>query len=450
MKKVFGTDGIRGKANKHPMTPEMCVQVGKAVALYFRKKNNREKHRIVIGKDTRLSGYMIESALTAGIISMGVDVLLVGPMPTPAVSHLTKSLNCDAGIVISASHNPAEDNGIKIFDTKGYKLSESIEAKIEELIFSTELESVLEGTKLGKAYRVKDARGRYIEFTKQSISSTPLNGLKIVLDCANGAAYSIAPSVFSELGAKTIVLNDKPNGLNINKECGALHPELICKKVKEHNADFGIALDGDADRLIVCDELGNIVDGDQLLAIFAIHFLKKSRLENKKIIATQMSNLGLDIALKKFGIKVERVKVGDKYVMEAMRKNHAVLGGEQSGHIIFKDYSVTGDGIISALQLAAILQESGKKLSELSKIVKKNPQVLINVPVKEKKPFEEISTIQESIEKAKKELSGKGRVLVRYSGTEKLARIMIEGKNEKRIKKIANQIALAIKKEVGE
>ncbi len=450
MKKVFGTDGIRGKANKHPMTPEMCVQVGKAVALYFRKKNNREKHRIVIGKDTRLSGYMIESALTAGIISMGVDVLLVGPMPTPAVSHLTKSLNCDAGIVISASHNPAEDNGIKIFDTKGYKLSESIEAKIEELIFSTELESVLEGTKLGKAYRVKDARGRYIEFTKQSISSMPLNGLKIVLDCANGAAYSIAPSVFSELGAKTIVLNDKPNGLNINKECGALHPELICKKVKEHNADFGIALDGDADRLIVCDELGNIVDGDQLLAIFAIHFLKKSRLENKKIIATQMSNLGLDIALKKFGIKVERVKVGDKYVMEAMRKNHTVLGGEQSGHIIFKDYSVTGDGIISALQLAAILQESGKKLSELSKIVKKNPQVLINVPVKEKKPFEEISTIQESIEKAKKELSGKGRVLVRYSGTEKLARIMIEGKNEKRIKKIANQIALAIKKEVGE
>ncbi len=450
MGKVFGTDGIRGRANAPPMTPETCMRVGKAVALYFSKKNARRGHRIVIGKDTRLSGYMIESALTAGIISMGVDVLLVGPMPTPAISHLTKSLNCDAGIVISASHNPAQDNGIKIFGTEGYKLGERAESRIEELLLSEETGPGSGGKKLGKAFRVKDARGRYIEFTKQSVSSAPLTGLKIVLDCANGSAYSIAPSVFSELGAETVVLNDKPDGLNINLDCGALHPEVIQRAVLEHKADFGVALDGDADRLIVCDECGEIVDGDQLLAIFAKNLLSQGRLKNKKIIATQMSNVGLDIAMNALGVKVERVKVGDKFVMEAMRRNSAVLGGEQSGHIIFKEYSATGDGIISALQLARILKESGRNLSELAGIAESVPQVLVNVRVSEKKPFGKMRAVREKISAAEKGLGKQGRVLVRYSGTENLARVMVEGRNAEKTKGFAEEIAAEIKKEVGE
>ncbi|MEM0360028.1 MAG: phosphoglucosamine mutase [Candidatus Diapherotrites archaeon] len=449
MGKVFGTDGIRGKANVFPMTPETALRVGKAVALYFQKKNSREKHRIVIGKDTRLSGYMLETALTSGIVSMGVDVFLVGPMPTPAISHLTKSMNCDAGIVISASHNPSEDNGIKIFDTQGFKLSEKAEEEIELLVLSKELNSSASPNSIGKAYRIEDAKGRYIEFAKNSVSNIPLSGLKIVLDCANGAAYHIAPEVFSELGAQTIVLNDKPDGHNINRGCGALHPEIIQKAVKESKADIGIALDGDADRVIVCDENSKIVDGDFLMAIFASDLLKKGRLSSKTVVATVMSNMGFEKAMKKLGIKVVKASVGDKYVIEELRKGNFELGGEQSGHIIFREYSSTGDGIVCALQIARIMKETGKKLSELASIMEKFPQELVNIEVREKKPFEEMPSVKKAMENAKKELGRNGRILVRYSGTENKARVMVEAKDIKKVKRIAKKIALEIKKEVG-
>jgi phosphoglucosamine mutase len=449
MGKVFGTDGIRGKANTYPMTPEMALRVGKAVALYFQKKNSREKHRIVIGKDTRLSGYMLETALTSGIVSMGVDVFLVGPMPTPAISHLTKSMNCDAGIVISASHNPSEDNGIKIFDTQGFKLGEKAEAEIEAMVLSEELNSSASPHSIGKAHRIDDAKGRYIEFAKNSAGNIPLLGLKVVLDCANGAAYHIAPDVFSELGAETIVLNDKPDGYNINKDCGALHPEVIQEAVKKHKADIGIALDGDADRVIVCDEKGGIVDGDSILAIFASDLLKKGKLPSKTIVATVMSNVGLDMAMEKLGIKIIKASVGDKYVIDALRKGNFELGGEQSGHIIFREYSSTGDGIVCALQIARIIKETGKKLSELASVMEKFPQALVNIEVKEKKPFEKMPAVKKVMDEAEKELGKNGRILVRYSGTENKARVMVEAKDKKTVERVAEKIAAEIRKEVG-
>jgi len=449
VEKIFGTDGIRGKANVYPMTPEMALRVGKAVALYFKEKNNRKKHSIVIGKDTRLSGYMLETALTSGIVSMGVDVFLVGPMPTPAISHLTKSLNCDAGIVISASHNPSEDNGIKIFNTRGFKLAEEAELAIERMILSRELKPVAQSHAIGKAHRVNDARGRYIEFAKNSIENTRLNGLKIVIDCANGAAYHIAPQVFSELGAETIVLNNKPDGFNINRNCGALHPSAMREAVKKERADIGIALDGDADRLIVCDENGRIVDGDALLAIFAKYLLEKEMLPSKKVVVTVMSNLGLHKAMEELGIKVVVADVGDKHVIDEMQKNNCELGGEQSGHIIFSHYSATGDGIISALQLARILAETGKSLSSLPPFLERFPQELVSVKVKEKKPLEKMPLAVKEIESAKMKLGENGRVIVRYSGTENKARVMVEGKNKNTVKKLAEGIALAIRKETG-
>jgi phosphoglucosamine mutase len=449
MGKVFGTDGIRGKANTYPMTPEMALRVGKAVALYFQKKNSREKHRIVIGKDTRLSGYMLETALTSGIVSMGADVFLVGPMPTPAISHLTKSMNCDAGIVISASHNPSEDNGIKIFDTQGFKLSEKAEAEIEATVLSEELNSSASPHSIGKAYRIDDAKGRYIEFAKNSAGNIPLLGLKAVLDCANGAAYHIAPDVFSELGAETIVLNDKPDGYNINKDCGALHPEVIQEAVKKHKADIGIALDGDADRVIVCDEKGSIVDGDSIMAIFASDLLKKGKLPSKTIVATVMSNVGFDKAMEKLGIKIIKAQVGDKYVIEELRKGNFELGGEQSGHIIFREYSSTGDGIVCALQVARIIKETGKKLSELASVMEKFPQELINIEIKEKRPFEKMPAVKKAMDEAEKELGKNGRILVRYSGTENKARVMVEAKDKKTVERIAEKIAAEIRTEVG-
>ncbi|MFH1234890.1 MAG: phosphoglucosamine mutase [Candidatus Diapherotrites archaeon] len=449
MGKVFGTDGIRGKANTYPMTPEMALRVGKAVALYFQKKNSREKHRLVIGKDTRLSGYMLETALTSGIVSMGADVFLVGPMPTPAISHLTKSMNCDAGIVISASHNPSEDNGIKIFDTQDFKLSEQAEEEIELLVLSKELNSSASPHSIGKAHRIDDAKGRYIEFAKNSAGNIPLLGLKVVLDCANGAAYHIAPDVFSELGAETIVLNDKPDGYNINKNCGALHPEVIQEAVKKQKADIGIALDGDADRVIVCDEKGGIVDGDTIMAIFACDLLKKGKLPSKTIVATVMSNVGFDRAMEKLGIKVVKANVGDKYVIEELRKGNFELGGEQSGHIIFREYSSTGDGIVCALQVARIIKETGKKLSELALVMEKFPQALVNIEVKEKKPFEKMPAVKKAMDAAEKELGKNGRILVRYSGTENKARVMVEAKDRKTVELIAEKIAAEIRKEVG-
>ncbi len=444
MKKLFGTDGVRGKANIYPMNAETALKLGKAAATVF--MNGKKRHKIVIGKDTRISCYMIENALTSGILSMGVDVLLVGPMPTPAISHLTKSFAADAGIVISASHNPAEDNGIKFFDSNGFKLSDETEKKIEELAFSEIEVGHITGELLGRAKRIDDAQGRYIEFAKNSINNLSLKGLKIVLDCANGAAYKVSPLIFEELGAQIITINNNPNGLNINDECGALHPEQMKKFVMQYEADIGIALDGDADRVIMVDENANEVDGDEIMAMCGIYMKKKGILNKNTITATILSNIGLEIAMKEKGIAITRTLVGDRHVIEEMRKNNYNLGGEQSGHIIFLDYTKTGDGTISALQVLRIMKETGKKLSELAKCMKKFPQVNVNVDVKKRIDFETMPNVVEKINKTKKKLKNNGRVIVRYSGTQNVARIMVEGDNEKEIKKYAKEIADEIKK----
>jgi len=379
MGKLFGTDGIRGVANAYPMTPEVVLDVGKAVAYVFKEKCGKEKPKFVIGKDTRLSGYMLENALISGIVSVGADVLLVGPMPTPAIAHLTKSLNADAGIVLSASHNPAEDNGIKIFSEDGYKLPDNVEDEIEKHVLSGTVKTEhIKGGLIGKVHRIDDARGRYIEFAKASVNSMSLKGLKIVLDCANGAAYNTAPHILSELGAEVVVLNDKPDGLNINLDCGALHPEKMMEIVKKGKADIGIALDGDADRVIVCDEKGRNVDGDHIIAICAINMKENGTLKKNHVVVTIMANKGFDIAMEKKGIKAVKTKVGDRYVVDEMRKKGYVLGGEQSGHIIFSNYTTTGDGIVSALQLLKVIKERREKLSKLAACMTPLPQVLVN------------------------------------------------------------------------
>jgi phosphoglucosamine mutase len=449
MRKLFGTDGIRGVANAYPMTPEAVLNIGKAVAHVFKEKCKKERPRFVIGKDTRLSGYMLENALASGIASVGADVLLVGPMPTPAIAHLTKSLNADAGIVLSASHNPAEDNGIKIFSEDGYKLPDIVENEIEKYVLSEVVKTEhVKGNLIGKAYRIDDAKGRYIEFVKASVKSMSLKGLKIVLDCANGAAYNTAPHVFRELGAEVIVLSDKPDGLNINLDCGAMHPEKMMEVVKKEKADIGIALDGDADRVIVCDEKGRSVDGDHIIAICAIEMKENGTLKKSHVVVTVMANKGFDIAMEKRKIKVVKTKVGDRYVVDEMRKKGYVLGGEQSGHILFSDYTTTGDGIISALQLLRVMKERDKKLSKLAECMKSLPQVLVNVVVKEKKDINKLK-VNKNIKDAESELGKKGRVLVRYSGTQKLCRIMIEGEDRRKIMKMANDIAKVMKKEIG-
>lgn len=450
MGKLFGTDGIRATANVYPMVPELALLIGKAAANYFKEHSGNGTPKIVIGKDTRLSGYMIESALTSGIVSMGANVLLVGPMPTPAIAHLTKSLNAEAGIVISASHNPSQDNGIKIFNEDGFKLDEKVEEQIEKLVLEEKMKSVYApATKIGKAYRIDDAKGRYIEFAKSSIKSESLEGMKIVLDCANGAAYDVAPKIFSELGAKVIVMNSKPDGQNINLNCGATHPQEMQKKVLEEKADLGIALDGDADRVIVSDEKGNFVDGDHIMAICVNNLMEKNRLDENSVVVTVMTNLGFDKAMQKLGVKIFKTAVGDKYVIDEMRKRKIVLGGEQSGHIIFSKYSTTGDGIITALQLLKIMKEKKEKLSKLATIMKSFPQILVNVCVKEKIEFNEMPSVKKAIQEVEEKLSGNGRTLIRYSGTENLARIMIEGENQKQIEEYANKIAEEIKKEIG-
>ncbi len=449
MGKLFGTDGIRGVANVYPMTPEVVLNVGKAVAHVFKEKCGKEKPEFVIGKDTRLSGYMLENALASGIASVGADVLLVGPMPTPAIAHLTKSLNADAGIVLSASHNPAEDNGIKIFSEDGYKLPGIVEDEIEKYVLSEEVKAEhVKGDLIGKAYRIEDAKGRYIEFVKASVKSMSLKGLKIVLDCANGAAYNTAPHIFSELGAEVIALNDKPDGLNINLDCGALHPEKMMEVVKKQKADIGIALDGDADRVIVCDEKGQNIDGDHIIAICAIEMKENGTLKKNHVVVTIMANKGFDIAMEKKNIKVVKTKVGDRYVVDEMRKKGYVLGGEQSGHIIFSNYTTTGDGIVSALQLLKVIKERREKLSKLAACMTPLPQVLVNVEVKEKKDISRLK-VNKNIKSAELKLGKKGRVLVRYSGTQNLCRIMIEGENKREIQKMANDIAKDMKKEIG-
>lgn len=447
-KKLFGTDGIRGKANHYPMTAEIALKLGQAAAKYFTSGNNKAR-KIIIGKDTRRSNYIFEYALTSGLCSMGVNVYLVGPMPTPAVAHLVKSFAADAGIVISASHNPASDNGIKFFDKDGYKLPDKVEQEIEKLVFSELKPEEIPVEKMGRAYKIEDAQGRYVEFAKNSVNNLSLAPYRVVLDCAHGAAYKSAPLIFEELDAEVIVINNKPNGLNINKDSGCLNPELLQKAVLEHKADIGIALDGDADRCILVDEKGNVVDGDHILAITALRLKSIDKLKHNTIVATVMSNIGLDIAMKKADINIIKTKVGDRYVIEEMKKGDYVLGGEQSGHIIFGRHTTTGDGTIGGLQILRTMKKENKTLSELAQCMESFPQILINCEVKEKKPIDDMESVKTKINEIEKKLGEQGRVLVRYSGTENICRVMIEGKDLDKITKYAEDIIKTVKGEVG-
>lgn len=449
-KKLFGTDGVRGIANIDPMTTEMAMQLGRAAAYVFKKDKDR-RHRVVIGKDTRLSGYMIENALVAGICSMGVDVLLVGPLPTPGIAFITTSMRADAGVVISASHNPYQDNGIKFFSADGFKLPDELELEIEDLILNSRLDDLRPvADDVGKAYRIDDAVGRYIVYLKNTFPrDLDLQGLRIVLDCAHGAGYKVAPAVLEELGAEVIAIGVKPNGVNINDSCGSLHPEVMAEKVREYRADLGIALDGDADRVIFVDERGVEVDGDHIMAICGTEMIKQGMLNDKTVVATVMSNMGLDLAMQQAGGKVVRTGVGDRYVVEEMRKGGFNLGGEQSGHMIFLDHITTGDGILSALQVLAIIQRSGKPLSELARVMTSLPQVLVNVRVRKKAELADIASIKQVIDEVEAELAGKGRLLVRYSGTEPLLRVMVEGEDQLRIAELADRLAGTVREQIG-
>lgn len=448
-KQLFGTDGIRGKANMYPIIPEIALQLGKAVAAYY-KSDNGNFVRAVIGKDTRLSGYMLENAITSGLISMGMDVFAVGPMPTPAIAHLIRSFNATCGIVITASHNPYDDNGIKLFDANGFKLPDDVEQKIEDLMLSGKISSDHIRTKqLGKEYRIDDARGRYIEFAKGTIKNKSLKGLKVVLDCANGAAYCIAPWIFRELGAEVIKVGIEPDGFNINKNCGATYPENISELIKEHKADVGVCLDGDADRVILLDANGNVINGDKILAMCAIDYKENKMLAKNTLVVTTMSNLGLIHAMKRHGISVEITQVGDRYVIEKMRDGCYNLGGEQSGHLIFMDYVTTGDGIISALHVLKTMKEKQKTLAELANCMEEFPQTLVNIKVKEKLPIEEIPGLNTLIQTCEKELGNNGRLLIRYSGTENLLRIMIEAPKMEIATNWANKIAKVVQDKIG-
>jgi phosphoglucosamine mutase len=449
MKKLFGTDGVRGVANVYPMTSEMAMEIGRAAAYIF--KNGHKRHRIVIGKDTRLSGYMIENALAAGICSMGVDVLLVGPLPTPGIANITSSMRADAGVVISASHNPFQDNGIKFFSRDGYKLPDEMELRMEELIFTKKIDSLRPtATEVGKAFRIDDAVGRYVVFLKSTFpKDLDLTGMKIVLDCANGAAYKVAPAVLEELGAEVIALGVKPNGTNINAGFGSLHPEVISEAVKEHRADLGIALDGDADRVIFVDEFGGEVDGDHIMAICATDMLEQKKLRKNTLVATVMSNMGLDIAVKRAGGKVVKTAVGDRYVVEEMLRKGYNLGGEQSGHMIFLDHNTTGDGVLSALQVLAIMRRRTRTLSELAEVMIPLPQVLVNVRVAEKRDIMTIPEVAGLIRNIEQQLKDTGRILIRYSGTEPLLRIMLEGPDKHQIAGWAKEIADLAEKKIG-
>lgn len=448
-KRLFGTDGVRGVANNYPMTTEIAMQLGRAVAYVF--KNGNRRHRIVIGKDTRLSGYMIENALASGICSMGVDVLLVGPLPTPGIAFITTSMRADAGVVISASHNPYQDNGIKFFSADGFKLPDETELRIEELIFSNQIESLRPvASEVGKAFRIDDACGRYVVFLKHCFPrELDLMGLKIVLDCANGAAYKAAPAVLAELGAEVIPMGVSPNGVNINAGCGSLHPAGIAAAVREHGAHLGMALDGDADRVIFVDENGREVDGDHIMAICARDMLQRGKLAHNTLVATVMSNMGLDLAVQEMGGRVVKTAVGDRYVVEEMRRGGYNLGGEQSGHMIFLDHNTTGDGMIAALQVLAIMQRSGRTLSELAGVMTALPQVLVNVRVARRQDWRQVPEVAQVIAAAEAELAGSGRVLIRYSGTEPLLRIMLEGREEGRITALAEEIAGAMEHHLG-
>jgi phosphoglucosamine mutase len=447
MDKLFGTDGIRGVANEFPMTTDLALKVGSSTAHVF--KNQHRRPQIIIGKDTRLSGYMIEYALTAGICAMGVDALLVGPLPTPAIAFITCSMRADAGIVISASHNPYEYNGIKIFGKDGFKLPDEMETFIEELITSGDVERLPRppASGIGRARRIDDAMGRYIVYLKSTFPrSITLEGLKLVVDCAHGAAYKVAPLVFEELGAEVILTGDRPNGRNINHERGALYPAHMAALVREHGANAGLAFDGDADRIIFADEKGEILDGDHLMAICANSYLKQNSLKQKTVVATVMSNLGLELAVKNLGGSLIRTPVGDRYVVERMRQHGCNLGGEQSGHLIFLDCGTTGDGILSALQVLAVMLNESKPLSELKSIMERFPQKLVSIPVNSRRSMKEFPELVKLEESIKKRLGDEGRLVIRPSGTEPVIRVMVEGADQRLIEEVAEEMIEAIKK----
>ncbi len=441
---LFGTDGIRGLANVEPMTAETALRVGMAAGKIFTRGNHR--HRVVIGKDTRLSGYMLEPAMAAGFIGMGMDVIMVGPMPTPAVAMLTRSLRADIGVMISASHNPFQDNGIKLFGPDGYKLSDDTEAEIERLM-GADLSGALAGSNdLGRARRLDDAEGRYIEFVKNTCpTGLRLDGLKVVIDCAHGAAYKVAPNALWELGAEVIQLGVAPNGFNINDSCGSTNTGLMQEVVQEHGADLGIALDGDADRVLVADEHGELLDGDQLMAMVAEAWMRTGRLKGGGIVATVMSNLGLAHYLREIGLELVRTQVGDRYVVEKMRRDGYNVGGEQSGHIILNDYNTTGDGLIAALEVLSVLVQTGKPASAVGRMFTPLPQLLKNVRFTGNPPLEEIS-VKSAVRDAEEKLGGTGRLLIRKSGTEPLIRVMAEGRDEALIEDVVNNIVDAIER----
>ncbi len=450
MNKLFGTDGIRGEANLFPMTPEIALQVGRAVGYLFRNQNNHQS-KVIIGKDTRLSGYLFESALTAGLCSMGVNVYLVGPIPTPGIAFLTKDMRADAGIVISASHNPYYDNGIKIFNQEGFKLSEDKEKKIEKLVFDeTFSEKRAYKENIGKAFRIKDALGRYAVHLKSVVPPyINFEGIKVGIDCANGACYQIGPLVLDELGANVYSISCEPNGVNINQNCGALYPEKIKNLVLEKDLHIGISLDGDGDRIAVIDDKGNFWDGDDLLALFTRYFKEKELLASPYVVGTVMTNQGLEKFLEKEGLKLIRTPVGDKYVVMAMRERGALIGGETSGHIIFLDKATTGDGLLCALRLLTILKEKERPLSEFYPPFEKFPQILINIKVKEKKPVEEIPGLSQKIEAINKKLGEKVRILIRPSGTEPKYRVMVEALTEDFARELAEELAEIIRRSLA-
>jgi phosphoglucosamine mutase len=441
----FGTDGIRGQANTHPMTAEVALRVGLAAGKLFRSRDER-RHMVVIGKDTRLSGYMVEPALVAGFTSAGMDVRLLGPMPTPGVAMMTRSLRADLGVMISASHNPWTDNGIKLFGPDGYKLSDARELEIEALMGQSLSEDLAPATALGRAARVDDSQARYVEIAKATFPRRlSLSGLRIVIDCANGAAYKVAPAALYELGAEVIPVGVAPNGMNINEECGSTHPEAMIKAVKEYRADIGIALDGDADRLAICDEKGRVVDGDQIMALIADNWARRNRLAGGGVVATVMSNLGLERFLGERNLRLERTAVGDRSVMMRMREGGYNLGGEASGHIILSDFSTTGDGLLAALQVLAVLKAGDRPMSALARQFEPAPQKLENVRFTSGKPLES-EAVKAAIADAEQKLGAGGRVLVRASGTEPLIRVMAEGDDETLVSQVVREIAGAVRK----
>jgi phosphoglucosamine mutase len=442
VRKYFGTDGIRGKANNGTLNAELAMRVGMAAGLLFQRGDHR--HRVLIGKDTRLSGYLIENALTAGFLSVGLDVFLVGPLPTPAIAMLTRSMRADLGVMISASHNPYDDNGIKLFGPDGYKLSDEIELEIEKLIDSDLSRKLARSPDVGRAKRIEGAQARYIEFAKRTLpKNLQFDGLRVVVDCAHGAAYSVAPEALWELGADVIAIGVEPDGFNINKECGSTAPEVLCRKVREMRADIGIALDGDADRVVIVDEKGYVVDGDQLMAVIAASFKEDGRLARDGIVSTVMSNLGLERHLASIGLTLARTPVGDRYVLEHMREHGFNVGGEQSGHIILSDHATTGDGFVAALQVLAVVKRQGRPVSEVCRRFEPLPQVMRNIRYRTGRPLE-MPQVRAAIEGATARLNGNGRLVVRPSGTEPVIRVMAEGDNLVLIEEIADQIAGAV------